>query len=194
MSKANKKTDEEIRADLESCIQAMIEPEDASDRMHYRKTVRAMRRAEKRIAELSPHGPVGEQAMRHFYGASGYVAKGGDTTRDDHVAWLRYRDGRIELCDSDSDGAFPVYRAKKQREWLPISTAPAHLPILLWWRHCYTPRVGIYVTDETGEGWKCDGDQCIPRNQKDCLFWQFLPPNPVSDDGSYGHTIDNTYR
>jgi len=62
----------------------------------------------------APHGPVGEQKMRHFYGASGYVARGGNVSRDDHVAWLRYHDGRIVLCDSDAEGAFPVYRDSRE--------------------------------------------------------------------------------
>ena len=30
---------------------------------------------------------------------------------DNYVAWCHYRNGRILLCDSDSEGAFKVYRA-----------------------------------------------------------------------------------
>lgn len=77
-------------------------------------------------------------------------------------------------------------------QWRPIETAPMHKAVLLWWRTCLEPAIGRYVSDERGEGWKCDGDQAIPRNQGDCTHWMPLPaapgapqpaePAPTNDD------------
>lgn len=63
-------------------------------------------------------------------------------------------------------------------QWRPIETAPMHKAVLLWWRTCLEPAIGRYVSDERGEGWKCDGDQAIPRNQGDCTHWMPLPAAP----------------
>lgn len=78
--------------------------------------------------------------------------------------------------------AFPVLAAAPQvpavPQWRPIETAPMHKAVLLWWRTCLEPAIGRYVSDERGEGWKCDGDQAIPRNQGDCTHWMPLPAAP----------------
>lgn len=70
--------------------------------------------------------------------------------------------------------------------WQPIATAPYHKPILLWWRTCKTPSIGQWYSDGDSldpnkEGWRCDGDQCIPTNQEDCTHWMPLPEAPVQE-------------
>jgi hypothetical protein len=66
---------------------------------------------------------------------------------------------------------------------LPISTAPkTGQSILLWWETCGAWAVGRWVVDEDSsnhEGWRCDDDDCIPRNQGDCTYWQPLPSRPA---------------
>lgn len=74
--------------------------------------------------------------------------------------------------------------------WRPIETAPKNgKSILLSWRTCPEAMRGSYSVDEEfdskpsalrslREGWKNDGDQCIPKNQKDCTGWQPLPLTP----------------
>lgn len=64
--------------------------------------------------------------------------------------------------------------------WRPIETAPKDgQPLLLWWRTCRAAIRGRYHCDEDGEGWRNDGDQMIPKNQKDCVRWMPLPPPPA---------------
>ena len=57
--------------------------------------------------------PAGEE-MFNYHGYSGPCPKPPlpkpQQVEDGHVAWLRYRNGAIQLCDSDADGAFKVYR------------------------------------------------------------------------------------
>lgn len=50
--------------------------------------------------------------------ASQIVFKEVNRSRSEHVAWMRYvehpeRATQIRLCNSDDDGAFPVYRIKQ---------------------------------------------------------------------------------
>jgi Protein of unknown function (DUF551) len=73
-------------------------------------------------------------------------------------------------------------------DWQPIKTAPKDgTPILLWWKGCTKPAVGKWEIDETyedrkrpavPEGWRCDGDACIPTNQLNCTHWMPLPEPP----------------
>lgn len=75
-------------------------------------------------------------------------------------------------------------------EWMPIETAPTNgKRILLWWRTCPDASVGYFdIDDQFGErrkgwpcpeyGWRCEGDDVIPKNQKDCTHWMPLPPPP----------------
>ena len=47
--------------------------------------------------------------------------------RDNYVAWLRYRHGyndnvQIEVCDSDSEGAFKVYRHPERTQAEPAAS------------------------------------------------------------------------
>lgn len=64
--------------------------------------------------------------------------------------------------------------------WRPIETAPCYGRVLLWWRHA-GPRIGRLVSDETGDGWRTDGDECVPRNQRDCTHWMPLPEAPNAE-------------
>jgi hypothetical protein len=64
--------------------------------------------------------------------------------------------------------------------WQPIETAPQSRPILLWWRTARTPMTGRFVSDERGEGWMCDGDRVLPRNQNYCTHWMPLPKSPAA--------------
>ncbi len=69
-------------------------------------------------------------------------------------------------------------------KWLPIETAPKGVRILLWWKHCTDGRaVGQWSADGDHEGWRCEGDKCLPKNQKDCTHWMPLPKGP-SEEGS----------
>ena len=69
--------------------------------------------------------------------------------------------------------------AEVQR-WRPIEEAPTDgTTILLWWRYSRHGVVGRWNGDQDGEfGWAGDEDDCIPRNQQDCLYWQPLPERP----------------
>lgn len=70
-------------------------------------------------------------------------------------------------------------------KWQPISTAPTSGTIRLWWRNA-GEGAGSFAVDEEWtpgspsprDGWKCEGDDAIPRNQEDCTHWmlQSLPP------------------
>lgn len=71
--------------------------------------------------------------------------------------------------------------------WRPIATAPIDgTDILLWWKSCKVPAVGSWSfdddadSDDVKEGWRCDGDDCIPRNQQDCTHWMPLPAGPTA--------------
>lgn len=76
--------------------------------------------------------------------------------------------------------------------WQPIETAPKNgQRVLLWWRTCKEAVRGRFSFDEEFDdrpetwpspefGWRCDGDQCIPRNQEDCTHWMPLPPPPAA--------------
>lgn len=51
---------------------------------------------------------------------------------DDYVAWLRYKSGNdttVHLCDSDTKGAFKVYRAPR---WIPVAQKPPRDPESGW--------------------------------------------------------------
>jgi len=78
-----------------------------------------------------------------------------------------------------------------EKGWLPIETAlRSGTPILLAWRGCQRAHIGQWASEseyedenllhkkEIREGWKCDGDEVIPRNQHDCLAWMPLPELP----------------
>lgn len=63
--------------------------------------------------------------------------------------------------------------------WHPIESAPMDgQRILLWWSPCPYPCVGFYDVDGGREGWRCDGDECIPRNQTGCTHWMPMPEPP----------------
>lgn len=74
--------------------------------------------------------------------------------------------------------------------WQPIETAPKDgRDVLLWWQTCARPVIGHWTYDDcwetrpkgwrgSREGWLSDGDQCIARNQSDCILWMPVPANP----------------
>jgi len=80
--------------------------------------------------------------------------------------------------------------------WQPIQTAPkSGKAILLWWSCCKDPAVGRWEDDGRKEGWRCDGDQCVPKNQNFCTHWMPLPEPPnaeITDAGPVSN--DETQR
>lgn len=96
------------------------------------------------------------------------------------------------LSDKEDPNSYPVYRAAPAPAWQLIETAPKDgTEVLLWWKHCKTPSVGAWSIDDMHaerqwahkaleEGWRCEGDACIPVNQADCTHWQPLPAGPES--------------
>jgi hypothetical protein len=65
--------------------------------------------------------------------------------------------------------------------WQPVATAPKDgTRVLLWWSTCREPVRGRWEINGRSEGWRADGDACIPVNQSDCTDWQPLPLPPVS--------------
>lgn len=87
------------------------------------------------------------------------------------------------VARDDADAA--AYLHELSTTWQPISTAPTSGTIRLWWRNA-GECTGHFAIDEEWkpglatprEGWKCDGDEAIPRNQEDCTHWmlQSQPP------------------
>jgi hypothetical protein len=74
--------------------------------------------------------------------------------------------------------------------WQPVATAPKDgTRVLLWWSTCREPVRGRWEINGRSEGWRADGDACIPVNQSDCTDWQPLPLPPVSS--GYGSTEDH---
>jgi len=72
-----------------------------------------------------------------------------------------------------------IQEIEQAREWMPIRSAPmSGEPVLLWWQRCKHPTVGRWIEDETGTGWMCEGDACMPKNQNDCTHWMPLPSGP----------------
>ena len=70
--------------------------------------------------------------------------------------------------------------------WFPIETAPQGKKILLWWRTARNPATGGFVSDERGDGWLCDGDMVLPKNQSDCTHWMPLPTPPATPANAKG--------
>lgn len=74
-------------------------------------------------------------------------------------------------------------------EWQSIDTAPIDgTKVLLWWRSCKEPSIGWYADPSNlfrsyyhfaQEGWICEGDEVIPKNQQDCTHWMPLPEPPA---------------
>ena len=79
-------------------------------------------------------------------------------------------------------------QSKDAGGWQKIESAPRDgTRVLLWWTTCRDVHAGKYTYDEDSpyqkEGFRCDGDECIPRNQQDCIKWQPLPAAPKADAG-----------
>jgi len=90
---------------------------------------------------------------------------------DDYVAWCRYRSNgedrpvTIHLCNSDDQGAFPVYR---ESQWIPVTKKlPTHIYTVVIWvtgghLHCGAHdedfmECGSYFPDEGV--WKVGSEQ-----------------------------------
>lgn len=99
-----------------------------------------------------------------------------------------FNDGVYRLFTADQMRAYAraALAAHPQQGWQPIETAPKWKPVLLWWRTAPTPVTGRFVSDEHGEGWMCDGDRILPRNQADCTHWMPLPEPPGIGERSKG--------
>lgn len=85
-------------------------------------------------------------------------------------------------CGDEFGSHYPdcPFLGPRPNYWRPIKTAPKADAVLLWWKGCKYPSVGRWVFDGVREGWKCDGDLCVPKNQHHCTHWMPLPdPPPV---------------
>lgn len=79
-----------------------------------------------------------------------------------------------------------AYLKELSTSWQPISTAPSSGTIRLWWRNA-GETTGSFAVDEDWtpksktprEGWKGEGDQCIPCNQEDCTHWMLQSEPPT---------------
>lgn len=116
------------------------------------------------------------------------------------TSWSDFPDGRsphdlIDMLDEHFRSFKSPSLLAVERGWRTIDSAPKDgRDILLWWRLCKNPSVGRWSIDDAfdqhdeewpcpEEGWRSDGDQCIPRNQSDCTHWMPLPAAPDTDMG-----------
>lgn len=123
--------------------------------------------------------------------AFGYGDNARDILKDSHR-----RNGELEALEK-ARAILALFQAQGsgERGWRTIDSAPKDgQDILLWWRLCTNPSVGRWSIDDAfdehdegwpcpEEGWRSDGDQCIPRNQSDCTHWMPLPAAPDTDMG-----------
>lgn len=87
-------------------------------------------------------------------------------------------------AERESSSGFAQHDSAYTAEWQPIEIAPKCIPILLWWSCCKYPAVGKWEDDGKREGWRCDGDECVPKNQQHCTHWMKLPkPPPTCSPG-----------
>jgi hypothetical protein len=61
--------------------------------------------------------------------------------------------------------------------WKPIETAPQSGEVLLWWNNGAGVSVGWW--DDENEGWRNEGDDCVPKNQSNCTHWMPKPAGPL---------------
>ena len=106
-----------------------------------------------------------------------------DAIIEAHAEHWRYKGNDRAEAEIEKIGA--LARASLS-PWREIESAPKDgTPLLLWWRGCYWPGVGRYEVggdNDRDEGWRCDGDECTPKNQQDCTHWMPLPPPPSNGE------------
>ena len=98
------------------------------------------------------------------------------------LAEIAWDNGAFKALESASAEAVTLkrLRAFDATAWQPIATAPRDgRAILLWWDCCKDPSVGRWQYDGVTEGFRCDGDECVPKNQRNCTHWQPLPEPPT---------------
>jgi len=108
---------------------------------------------------------------------------------------------RFQPMNEAIDGAYVLHSdalALEQRaikaealaiKWRPINTCNVSGKVLLYWDvPTFNGRglvvKGYWQCDEEGEGWRGDGDQCIPVNQSDCTHWAPVPCGPDKYENS----------
>lgn len=93
------------------------------------------------------------------------------------VPWAKH--GTAPTCASHD---YTPAGVQSSGGWLPIATAPRDgSRILLRWKR-RPAMVGWWTDEETGTGWKCDGDVVVPAAayQADATHWQPMPSDGVA--------------
>lgn len=160
------------REALQQCLEALR----LYMQTDYEQIAKAITAAEAALAQPAELAPVAEHAEPMFW-----VRLCSDGTYEGPL-----HNRRIEDVRKRSGAWSPLFLGATPQApqpvtaaggWLDIETAPKDgAKRLLYWRTAPgTVFVGRYVCNERGEGWMCDGDQVIPRNQDDCIKWHPIP-------------------
>jgi len=134
--------------------------------------------------------PGGQPSDAGFQIVSAWLQQEGKSANGDQLFTMcRFADFVLSRAPATSGEATAA-----QGAWRSMSSAPTSRPIILLWRTAPWPLRGEWSIDEEFDtrpkgwvspesGWRNDGDQCIPRNQEDCIGWQKLPPVPSGNGG-----------
>ena len=84
-------------------------------RLRFNRSIKVNAELKQRIDRYNrevPSGPASRiiQSLVLALDAAEKALKEAAGEDDSYVAWLHYRNGTIDLCDSDSEGAFKVWR------------------------------------------------------------------------------------
>lgn len=103
-----------------------------------------------------------------------------------HVGWWEFKETKPDIPADLPHDCEPLFAAPQPARdaydagncgaWRDIKTAPNHGEILLWWKYA---GVGVGSWNDEGNGWRCEGDECVPKNQSDCTHWMPMPPAPL---------------
>lgn len=119
-----------------------------------------------------------------------------EVARQEAESFAAHGHGRTRIKADTLAALHELADLREQVRCRPIESAPTDgTKMLLRWRTVPYLLSGRYVVDDEWtlrpkdwlapeEGWRNDGDQCIPRNQSDCTHWMPLPeisPLPGGD-------------